>query len=135
MSYKGFENPSSLPCWRLCTSCFRCADKGKYAKCSSCSGRHDPELRRDPYYIDDACRCTEGVLTYRTKWGKWIVRRFLTNPFKGKVTTDAETQDERDWNSYITEQRQIRGDESWDPVQFTDGSSTTDWARDWKRGR
>lgn len=133
MSFRNYENPSSLPCFNLCTSCYRCQDKGKIqgmrSKCNSCSGRHDPELRRDSYDIDDQCRCTEGVLQYRTKWGLFIKRRFNSNPFKGRVTTDAISEDERDWNSYITEQRELTGNATWDPVQFTDGSSTTDWTQ------
>lgn len=130
MSYKNHENPSSLPCWSLCASCFRCGNKGMHAKCQSCSGRHDPELRRDPYDIDDKCRCTEGVLQYRTRQGLMVKRRFLTNPFAGKVTTDAETQDERDWNQYVAEKREALNDETWDPIQFTHGGSTSQWLQD-----
>ena len=135
MTFRNYENPSRLPCFTLCTSCYRCQDKGKYDKCSSCSGRHDPDMKRDPYHRDDRCRCKEGILQYRTQTGRFIVRKFLSNPFKGKVKTDAETQDERDWNSYITEQRENRGDVSWDPVQFTDGSSTSDWLNNYKEGQ
>lgn len=122
-----YENPSELPCWSSCLSCYRCEDKGKYEKCNRCSGRHDPDMRRDPYYIDDRCRCKEGVLQYRLKSGAMIMKRFLSSPFKAKVVTDAETQDEADWNQYVSEQREKYNDPTFDPVRFDDGSSTLDW--------
>jgi hypothetical protein len=122
-------NPSDKSCWILCKSCYRCQDKGRYAKCWNCSGRHDPKERRDPYYVDDACRCKEGVLQFKLQTGEMVIRRFKSNPFEGKVITDAETEDERDWNSFVDEKRNQLGIENWDPVRFNDGTSTYDWMR------
>lgn len=130
-----YENPSEKSCWDMCSSCFRCSDKGKYAKCNSCSGRHDPDMKRDPYYIDDRCRCTEGILQYRLQNGQMIVRKFHSSPFAGQVVTDAETEDEQEWTRYIQEQREKLNDPTWDPVQFDDGTSTFDWMRDNRKGR
>jgi hypothetical protein len=128
-------NPSDLSCFDLCQSCFRCENKGTFAKCQHCSGRHDPELRRDPYDIDDICRCSEGILQYRTQRGIMIQRRFLSNPYGGKVKTDAVSTDEDDWNSYINEKREALGNEDWDPVRFTDGTSTHNWMDAHRKGQ
>lgn len=122
-------NPSEKHCFSFCKSCWRCENKGMKAECSRCSGRHDPELRRDPYDIDDMCRCKEGILQFRLQDGRMVKRRFNSNPFAGKVITDAETEDERDWNSFLAEKREKLNNEHWDPIQFTDGSSTDSWLR------
>lgn len=122
-------NPSDKACWKTCGSCYRCGDKGRYAKCHSCSGRHDPGLQRDPYDYDDMCRCAEGVLQYRANDGRLLKKRFLSSPFASNIVTDAETKDEQEWKQYIAESRERLDDETWDPVRFTDGTSTHDWAR------
>lgn len=129
-----WRNPSTLPCWSTCSSCFRCEDKGKYAQCNRCSGRHDTEGQRDPYDHDDRCRCKEGVLQYRLKNGQMIKRNFQSDPFKGKVMTDAQSADERDWESYVNEQRERLNDPDFDPIQFDDGTSTTDFTDKARRG-
>lgn len=136
MTYSGsiWRNPSDLSCFKACSSCFRCEDKGKYAKCQRCSGRHDPEMERDPYDPDDACRCSEGVLQLRTKDGRLIKTKFPHNPYKGKVTTDPKTTDEEDWERYLYEMRSKLDDPTWDPIQFEDGSSVTDWTERQRRG-
>jgi len=123
-----YRNPSTLPCWSACASCFRCEDKGKYDACGRCSGRHDPEGRRDPYDHRDLCRCKEGILQYRVKDGRFIVKQFLSSPFKGQVVTDAVTNDEEDWKQYVTEQRERLDDPTFDPVTLDDGTSTLDWS-------
>lgn len=125
-----WRNPSSLSCWEMCPSCFRCANKGKYAACGRCSGRHDTEGIRDPYDIDDQCRCKEGILQLRTKQGVMIQRQFYSDPFGGSVVTDAETDDERQWNQFVTERREALNDPTFDPVRFDDGSSTLDWFKE-----
>ena len=38
-----YQNPSNKDCWTYCTSCSRCADKGRYTHCNKCSGRFDPK--------------------------------------------------------------------------------------------
>lgn len=129
MSYSGifWENPSTLPCWSTCASCFRCENKGTRPECEKCSGRHDPVGQRDPYDVDDKCRCKEGILQYRLKNGMMIKRKFESNPFAGRVMTDAETQDEIEWRQYVQEQREKMDDPTFDPVQFDDGTSTLDF--------
>lgn len=122
-----WENPSTLSCFSACASCFRCEDKGKYAKCNRCSGRHDPDVKRDPYDVDDRCRCKEGILQYRLQNGQMIGRQFNSDPFAGQVVTDAESRDEKDWRQYVDEQREKLDDPTFDPVQFNDGSSTLDF--------
>lgn len=120
-------NPSERWCWQTCMSCYRCGDKGRYAKCTSCSGRHDPQRKRDPYDIDDTCRCTEGVLQIRLQTGKLVRRRFAQDPFAGSVKVDTETEDERDWGSWIKEKREQLDNPHFDPVTFHNGQSTYDW--------
>lgn len=129
MSYKYKENPSTKNCWELCTSCFRCQNKGLHDKCKSCSGRHDPEVKKDPYHSRDACRCREGILCYRLQNGRFIQRKFESNPFKGQVMTDTESQDEREWSQYVNEMRERYDNEKWDGVLFDDGTSTYDWTK------
>lgn len=128
-------NPSSKWCYVTCKACTRCDAKGTYAKCNSCSGRHDPQGKWDPYDIDDKCRCTEGILQIRLQNGKLIGTKYPGDPFGGTVTTEQRSADEEDWNSYLKDQREILNDEHWDPVQFTDGSSTFDWVKRNREGR
>lgn len=127
-------NPSHKDCFKICHSCWRCSDKGRYARCNSCSGRHDPALRLDPYDIDDRCRCPEGILQFRVKTGQLIKKNFVSNPFAGKVITDAETTDEKEWNQFIQERREQLGIPDWDPVRFDDGESTYDWTQRQRAG-
>lgn len=68
-------------------------------------------------------------MQYRLKNGKLVQRYFPSNPYGGKVITDTQTQDERDWHSFIDEKRQEYDDPNWDPIRFDDGSSATDWER------
>jgi hypothetical protein len=114
-------NASDRACWTLCRACFRCQNKGWRLGCSSCSGRHDPEGRIDPYHIDDRCRCTEGFLQYRLPNGRFIVRRFQRDPFGGRVIAAQETEDERDWQRYLGERREALDDPTFDPVRAYGG--------------
>ncbi len=129
-------NPAEKRCWKLCPSCFKCSEKGKLDACGSCSGRFDPgvALKWDPYDRDQYCDCKNGILRHKLQDGRMMVRKFLTNPFAGKVVTDAVTEDERDWNQYITEKREQLGDEHFDPLRFDDGQSTWDWMNRWRQG-
>lgn len=129
-------NPSDRSCFSLCGSCFKCSNKWTRPQCNSCSGRHDPGAvqKFDPHDRQSFCDCRNGVLRHRTQDGRLIIKQFLTNPFKGKVKTDAESQDERDWNQWIAERREALNDEFYDPVQFDDGSSTTDWTAQARQG-
>ena len=112
------RNPSEKPCWRLCPSCMKCMNKRlQSGDCGGCSGKHDPmrRLYADP---DVFCDCAEGILRHRTQKGQLIIRRFHSNPFGGKVQTDARSQDERDWNAFVAEKRELLDDPDWDPIQF-----------------
>lgn len=106
---------SDQSCFYACRSCSRCEDKGRYARCASCNGRADPKR---PAHPDDTCRCKEGVLAVRLANGRLIKRRFESNPFKGSVQTDAETQDERDWNSFIADKQNQMNNPNWNPIQI-----------------
>lgn len=128
MSYKNQENPTEKSCFRSCAACFRCEDKGRYAKCSSCSGRHDPDLIRDPYDIDDRCRCSEGILQIRTREGRFIQTKYPGNPYKGSVQFEKKTQDELDWEAYLYEMRSKFDDPDWDPITI-EGESETNRTR------
>lgn len=112
------RNPSDKSCWKTCPSCFKCENRRRnYGVCGSCSGKHDPygHYYPDP---DDYCDCVNGILRHRTASGRLIVRKFMSNPYAGSVRTDAETQDERDWNSFIAEQRELRHDPTFNPIQI-----------------
>lgn len=74
---------------------------------------------------DDACRCKEGILQMRLKSGRLVKRKYESSPFGGSVKTDVETQDERDWNSYVADQRELRDDPEYDPIRFDDGSGAS----------
>jgi len=113
-----YRNPGTLPCFVMCSSCYRCQDKGKYDKCNGCSGRWDEEGKRDPHDIDDQCRCKEGILQYRLKNGKMVKNKLPNDPFQESVDTNQETEDERDWESYLQDKREQLNDPEWDPIQF-----------------
>lgn len=122
-------NPSDRNCWETCSSCRRCSNKGLHAKCSSCSGRHDPDGRFDSYDIDDKCRCREGIFQFRTSKGHFVQVKLNRNPFGGEVKFEGNTPEEQEWNRYVREQRERLDNENWDPVVYDDGTSTTDWYR------
>lgn len=126
-------NPSDKSCWNACTACHRCADKGRWESCASCSGRYDSARRiyPDP---DDYCDCRNGILRWKTQKGQKIVTKYPGNPFAGKVQSEKETRDEREYESYLKGQRERLGDPHWDPVQFTDGVSTDQWMDKYRRG-
>lgn len=128
-----YRNPADKWCWEYCTSCGRCSNKGRYAACNGCSGRFDAKGIRDPD-IDDYCRCKEGILQWKTQEGRLVQVRFTKNPFSSIIAHEKASQDEADWESYLKDTREKLGDEHWDPIQFDDGSSTTDWARSQKYG-
>lgn len=112
-----YQNPSTKPCWNFCPSCNRCQDKGRYSKCTSCSGRYDPNgnIDADP---DDYCDCKNGVLRWKTQQGKLVHVRFKSNPFKAKVKYEKKSQDERDWDSYIKDMREKMDDPNFNPISI-----------------
>ena len=110
-----YQNPSTKHCWVFCSSCNRCQDKGRYTKCSSCSGRYDPRGSIDPH-PDDYCDCKNGVLRWRTQKGQIVNVRFKTNPFKGTVKYEKKTQDERDWDAYVRDMREKMDDPNFNPI-------------------
>jgi hypothetical protein len=112
-----YENPSNKPCWVYCGSCGRCGDKGRYTKCNKCSGRYDPNGKID-VNNDDFCDCKNGVLRWKTKQGRLIVTRFKSNPFAGKVSYEKKSQDEMDWDSYVSDMRNKMGDPNWNPITY-----------------
>lgn len=110
-----YQNPSTKECWKFCSSCNRCQDKGRYSKCIGCSGRYDPNgsTDADP---DDYCDCKNGILRWKTKNGKIVHVRFKTNPFKGQVKYEKKTEDERDWDSYVGDMREKMDDPNFNPI-------------------
>lgn len=114
-----YRDPVNKHCFRPCVSCFRCANKGMKIECDSCSGRPDPTGERIPH-TDDFCDCRNGVMRWMTKDGRLVVRRFMSNPFKGTVKTDAVTSDESDWNAYLYERREQIDNPEWDPIIVTE---------------
>lgn len=131
--------PQERPCFEVCRSCFRCDAKGS-RDCPhpySCSGHIEtPKGHKwSDDDIDDQCRCKEGVIQVRLKDGRLVRRRYLSSPFETKVMTDAETQDDRDWNAYVDEQRELRDDPFFDPLTFDGHGSVTDWMRNARTGR
>lgn len=90
--------------------------------CNRCSGRHDPDLKRDPHDIDDRCRCKEGIIQLRLKSGKLLQAPINRDPFGGETTSapTKKSRDERDWESYLEEEREKRNDPNWNPVQVTE---------------
>lgn len=133
MSYKNYENPVKLDCWKTCPVCSRCENKGRYAKCGDCSGRFDPKRKWDPNDVDDRCRCREGILQVRLQTGKLLQRKYPNDPYKQRVQHDPITKDEEDWEAYVRENRERYDDPTWDPVTFN-GMSTTDWTHKQRRG-
>lgn len=117
MTYRNRENPTDLPCYRGCAACFRCENKGRYTKCWSCSGRHDPELKRAPDDFMDRCRCSEGILQLRLQTGKLVVTKYPHDPYEGAVVQQTPGEDERDWNSYLQETRERLNDPNYDPLE------------------
>ena len=113
------KNPVTNDCWKFCSSCNRCQDRGRYSKCNGCSGRYDPKLIIDPD-PDDYCDCKNGVLRWRTKQGKLLVTRFKTNPFKGEVKYEKKSEDERDWDSYVKDMREKMDDPTFNPIAITE---------------
>ncbi len=122
-----YRDPFAKSCWKTCGSCGRCSNKGTRPECRSCSGRVDEYGQKVPH-IDDLCRCAEGILQLVSKEGKMYQVRMPNDPFKGKVTHEGKTEDERDYESYLREQREIRDDPAWDAVTFDDGTSAQDWS-------
>lgn len=125
-------NPSDRPCFIRCAACLRCADRGRYAKCQGCSGRHDPQERKYPD-PDDFCDCKRGIMRIRTNQGRLIVTKFPGNPFGGRAKFEGQTVDERDYESYVREQREKLNDEHYDAVTFDDDTSTMEWYKQHKR--
>lgn len=120
MTIKGtYKNPVDNWCWVFCSSCNRCQDKGRYTKCSGCSGRYDPEGIIDPD-PSDYCDCKNGTLRWRTKQGKLIMTKFKSNPFKGTVKYEKKSEDERDWESYVNDMREKLNDPNWNPITIVD---------------
>lgn len=125
-----YRNPVNKHCFVMCSSCFRCEKRGSSA-CPAkdkCSGVPDKEGIRVPH-PDHYCTCKEGVLRWVTKKDKLVIRRFESDPFKKNVQTDARTEDEKDWDAFITEKREAMNDEFWDPLVFNDGESVSEWAK------
>lgn len=136
LTVKGtYRDPVSRSCFKGCISCHRCEKRGSSA-CpipNGCSGRPDVEGMRVPH-PDDLCRCAEGTMQWVTKQGVVIRRNFMSSPFKSEVKTDAYKEDDRDWQAYLNEKREQIGDPNWDPIQFSDGTSTTAWERAQRHG-
>jgi hypothetical protein len=89
-----YRDPFAKSCWKTCGSCGRCSNKGTRPECRSCSGRVDEYGQKVPH-IDDLCRCAEGILQLVSKEGKMYQVRMPNDPFKGKVTHEGKTEDER----------------------------------------
>lgn len=120
MSAKGtHQNPVEKWCWTFCSSCNRCQDKGRYTKCNGCSGRYDPEGTIDPH-PEDFCDCKNGVLRWKTQTGRLVMTRFKTSPFKGQVTYEKKTEDERDWDSYVKDMREKLNNPTYNPIVIVD---------------
>lgn len=92
-------------------------------------------LRRKYPDPDAYCDCSNGILRHRTQKGQLIIRKFLSNPYENKVKTDSVSEDEEEWNTYVRERREFLNNPGYDPVQYSDGSSTTDWAEQFRRGQ
>jgi len=115
-----YQNPSHKPCWTYCTSCSRCADKGRYTDCNQCSGRFDPQGIID-VNNDDYCDCKNGNLRWTPKnGGKSFIVKFKNNPFKSKVTYEKKSEDERDWDSYVRDMREKMNDPTWNPITIVE---------------
>lgn len=123
-----YRNPVNRHCFVMCSSCFRCEKRGSSAcpKPNTCSGVPDKEGIRVPHR-DHYCECKIGVMRWVTKKGFLVIRRFESDPFQKNVTTDAKTENERDWDAFISEKREAMDDELYDPIVFDDGTSTEAW--------
>lgn len=121
-------------CWRPCRSCWKCEDQGRYSQCATCPAQVDI-LRRKYPDPDAYCDCHNGILRHRTQKGQLIIRKFLSSPYEGRVQTDAISEDERDWNTYVAERREFLNNPQWDPVQYDTGAGVTDWANQHRMGR
>lgn len=101
-----YEDPALKLCFNSCSACYRCKDKGRFpGRCDTCSGCMDPagKIDVDP---DNFCQCAEGVLRWRTKNNRLIIRKYNSNPFGGRIQQKKETDDERDWERYLQEYRE-----------------------------
>jgi hypothetical protein len=114
-----YQNPSNKDCWTYCTSCSRCADKGRYTHCNKCSGRFDPKGKIE-VHPEDFCDCKNGTLRWRTQEGRIIMTKFKSNPFKGQVKYEQKSEDERDWDSYVSDMREKMDDPTWNPITIVD---------------
>jgi hypothetical protein len=112
-----YSNPVDKHCFRQCTSCLRCSNKGMKTECDGCSGHPDLYGERHPHN-DHFCDCVNGVMRWVTKDGRTIVRRYMSNPYKGQVKTDAVSEDEQDWNAYLYERREHFNDPDFNPVKI-----------------
>jgi len=110
-----YSNPKDKHCFKLCTSCMRCSDKGIKVGCDNCSGRLDTYGQRIPH-SDDYCDCTRGVMRWVTKEGRLVVRRYMSDPFGAMVKTDTVSKDEEDWNAYLNEKREELNDPTFNPI-------------------
>lgn len=120
MATPGFyQNPSHKSCFEACSACFRCKNYGRYAKCNSCSGKHDPFGVADPD-PEDFCDCANGLLRFRNRKGQVVKVPYKTNPFKGKVAVVNKTEDEEAWDEYVHALRERLDNPTWDPVQIVD---------------
>ena len=117
-----YRNPSERNCFEVCTACFRCQARHEAnAKCRSCSGHHDERGDIDPHPMD-VCYCTRGILRWVSKQGHVITKKYPDNPFQGDIKVHTESEDERDWKRYLTEQREKLDDPNWDPIDIYDSS-------------
>lgn len=106
MSLPGtYQDPQMKTCFKPCTACYRCADKGRFTMCNKCSGCMDPAGKIDPD-PDHYCDCAQGVLRWRARDGRLIITRYPRNPFAGSIKTTAESEDKRDFQAYLQEYRE-----------------------------
>ena len=87
-------------------------------ECRRCSGRYDEYGVTVPH-DDDTCRCTEGILQARKKTGDVVQVRLTSNPFKGKVQHVEKTQDERDWDAYVSDLQEKYQDPDYNPIEIS----------------
>ncbi len=112
-----YRNPAEKQCWETCQACYRCEAKGSYLRCRNCSGRFDLEGITDPCE-DDFCDCRNGVLRWKPERGPLIVTRYKVNPYGGSVKMEEKTQDEKDWESYLSDLREKHDSEHLNPIQI-----------------
>ena len=46
--------------------------------------------------------------------------KFKSNPFAGKVKYLKQSEDERDWDSYVKDMREKMNDPNWNPITIVD---------------